>query len=69
MGYSEKSITGIFHNRAEKYQYEPCLRYKKDGRYTAISWREMQRIVTNLGLGLISLGVKQDGIVTIFSEN
>lgn len=69
MGYSEKSITGIFHNRAEKYQYEPCLRYKKDGRYTAISWREMQRIVTNLGLGLISLGVKQDDIVTIFSEN
>lgn len=69
MGYSEKSIAGIFHNRAEKYQYEPCVRYKKDGRYTAISWREMQRMVTNLGLGLISLGVKQDDIVTIFSEN
>jgi long-chain acyl-CoA synthetase len=69
MGYSEKSIAGIFHNRAEKYQYEPCVRYKKDGRYTAISWREMQRMVTNLGLGLISLGVKTDDIVTIFSEN
>lgn len=69
MGYSEKSIAGIFHNRAEKYQYEPCVRYKKNGRYTAISWREMQRMVTNLGLGLISLGVKQDDIVTIFSEN
>ncbi len=69
MGYSEKSIAGIFHNRAEKYQYEPCVRYKKDGRYTAISWREMQRTVTNLGLGLISLGVKRDDIVTIFSEN
>ncbi len=69
MGYSEKSIAGIFHNRAEKYQYEPCVRYKKDGRYTAISWREMQRTVTNLGLGLISLGVKKDDIVTIFSEN
>ncbi len=69
MGYSEKSIAGIFHNRAEKYQYEPCVRYKKDGRYTAISWREMQRTVTSLGLGLISLGVKKDDIVTIFSEN
>lgn len=69
MGYSEKSIAGIFHNRAEKYQYEPCIRYKKDGRYTAISWREMQRMVTNLGLGLISLGVEKDDIVTIFSEN
>ena len=26
-------------------------------------------MVTNLGLGLISLGVKQDDIVMIFSEN
>ena len=69
MGYSEKSIAGIFHNRAEKYQYEPCVRYKKEGRYTDISWKEMQRMVTNLGLGLISLGVEKDDIVTIFSEN
>ncbi|MFY9398084.1 MAG: long-chain fatty acid--CoA ligase [Desulfomonilia bacterium] len=69
MGYSEKTIAGIFHNRAEKYQYEPCIRYKKDGRYTAISWKEMQRMVTNLGLGLISLGVEKDDIVTIFSDN
>jgi long-chain acyl-CoA synthetase len=69
MGYSEKSIAGIFHNRAEKYQFEPFLRYKHQGRYTPISWREMQRIVTNLGLGLISIGVKKTEIVTIFSEN
>ncbi len=69
MGYSEKSIAGIFHNRAEKYQFEPFLKYKKQGKYTAISWREMQRLVTNTGLGLISLGVKKNDIVTIFSEN
>jgi long-chain acyl-CoA synthetase len=69
MGYSEKSIAGIFHNRAEKYQYEPFLRHKHQGRYTPISWREMARIVTNLGLGLISIGVKKNDIVTIFSEN
>ncbi|HNY64426.1 MAG TPA: long-chain fatty acid--CoA ligase [Deltaproteobacteria bacterium] len=69
MGYSERSIAGIFHNRAEKYQFEPFLRYKHQGRYTPISWREMARIVTNLGLGLISLGVKKTDIVTIFSEN
>lgn len=69
MGYSEKNIAGIFHNRAEKYQFEPFLKYKKQGRYTAISWREMQKLVTNAGLGLISLGVKKSDIVTIFSEN
>lgn len=69
MGYSEKSIAGIFHNRAEKYQFEPFLKYKKQGRYIPISWREMQKMVTNIGLGLISLGVKKNDIVTIFSEN
>lgn len=69
MGYSEKNIAGIFHNRAEKYQFEPFLKYKKQGRYTAISWREMQKLVTNAGLGLISLGVKKSDILTIFSEN
>lgn len=69
MGYSEKSIAGIFHNRAEKYQYEPFLRYKHQGVFTPISWREMARIVTDIGLGLISLGVKRDDIVTIFSDN
>jgi long-chain acyl-CoA synthetase len=69
MGYSEKSIAGIFHNRAEKYQFEPFLRYKHQGRYSPISWREMQRMVTNVGLGLISIGVKKTDIVTIFSEN
>lgn len=69
MGFSEKSIAGIFHNRAEQYQFEPFLRYKKDGKWVPISWREMQKMVTRTGLGLISLGVKPDDMVGIFSEN
>jgi long-chain acyl-CoA synthetase len=69
MGYSEKNIAGIFHNRAERYQYETCIRYKKDGRYTPISWNEMQNMVTKVGLGLISLGVNSGDKISIFSEN
>jgi long-chain acyl-CoA synthetase len=69
MGYSEKNIAGIFHNRADRYQYETCVRYKKDGRYTPISWNEMQNMVTKVGLGLISLGVNSGDKVGIFSEN
>ncbi|MGC9323247.1 MAG: AMP-dependent synthetase/ligase [Desulfomonilia bacterium] len=69
MGYSEKTIAGIFHNRAEQYQYEPFLRYKQEGTYTPISWKEMQNMVIKTGLGLISLGVKQGDMVSIFSEN
>ncbi len=69
MGYSEKNVAGIFHNRADRYQYETCVRYKKDGRYTPISWNEMQNMVTKVGLGLISLGVNSQDKVGIFSEN
>ncbi|HVN70992.1 MAG TPA: long-chain fatty acid--CoA ligase [Desulfomonilia bacterium] len=69
MGYSEKNIAGIFHNRADRYQYETCVRYKKEGKYTPISWNEMQSMVTKVGLGLISLGIKPGDMVGIFSEN
>lgn len=69
MEYSEKSIAGIFHNRAQQYRHEACVRYKENGKFTDISWDEMQERVTNLGLGLITLGVKKGDMVAIFSDN
>ncbi len=69
MNYSESTVAGIFLNRAEKYHYGTCIRHKEYGRYKDISWIEMKRNVTNLGLGLISLGVKKGDIIAIFSEN
>jgi long-chain acyl-CoA synthetase len=69
MEYSEKSIAGIFHNRAQQYRHEACVRYKENGKFTDISWDEMQKRVTNLGLGLIALGVKKGDMVAIFSDN
>ncbi len=69
MSFSEKSIAGIFQNRAERYQYETFLRYKAEGRFHPISWNETSRMVRNLGLGLISLGVDRGDVVAIFSEN
>jgi long-chain acyl-CoA synthetase len=69
MNFSESTIAGIFLNRAEKYHYRTCIRHKEDGKYKDISFTEMKRNVMNLGLGLISLGVRKGDIVTIFSEN
>ncbi len=69
MEYSEKSIAGIFHNRAQQYRHEACVRYKENGKFADISWDEMQKRVTNLGLGLIALGVKKGDMVAIFSDN
>ncbi|MBN2282789.1 MAG: long-chain fatty acid--CoA ligase [Deltaproteobacteria bacterium] len=69
MEYAETSIAGIFHNRAEKYRHEACLRCKEQGTYSDISWDEMQKRVVDLGCGLITLGVRPGDIVSIFSEN
>jgi len=69
MEYSEKSIAGIFHNRADQYRHETCVRFKENGTFSDITWDEMQKRVVNLGLGLISLGVQQSDMVAIFSEN
>jgi long-chain acyl-CoA synthetase len=69
MAYSEKHIPGIFHNRAERYQYETFVKFKQEGRYTPISWAQMQDRVRRTGLGLISLGCGPGDMVGIFSEN
>jgi len=69
MFYPESSIAGIFMNRADKYQYEKCIRFRKDGRIKEMSWNEMKKRITNLGLGLISLGVKKGDMIALFSEN
>jgi long-chain acyl-CoA synthetase len=67
--HSEKTIAGIFHNRAEQYQYEPFIRYKDEGQYTPISWKKMQTMILRVGLGLISMGINKGDMVAIFSEN
>ena len=69
MGFNEKSIPAIFHNRAAKYRYEPFLRYKKDGSYKEMSWTDAQKRVRALGLGIVSLGIKPGDMVAIFAEN
>jgi long-chain acyl-CoA synthetase len=69
VGYLEKSIAGVFHNRAEQYQYEPFVRYKEEGRYIPLSWKKMQDMVTRTGLGLISLGMNKDDKAAVFSDN
>ncbi len=69
MEFSEKSIVGIFQNRAEIYKYETLLRYKANGAFQDLSWFEVQKRVIRLGCGLISLGVQPGDMVAIFSEN
>jgi len=69
MEFSERTIVGIFQNRADTYKYETLLRYKDNGAFQDLSWNEIQKRVIFLGRGLISLGVQPGDMVSIFSEN
>jgi len=59
----------IFQNQAKKYGDAACVAYKNDGKYTDISWNEMNDMVHKLGWFLISIGVKKGDKVGLFSPN
>jgi long-chain acyl-CoA synthetase len=66
----EKTIPAVFQNRTGKFGEKACVGYKaKDGRYHDISWNDMNTMVKNLGLFLISKGIKIGDKVALFSPN
>ncbi|HPI89380.1 MAG TPA: long-chain fatty acid--CoA ligase [Spirochaetota bacterium] len=64
-----KTMPEIFQNQAKKYGDAACVAYKNDGKYTDISWNEMNDMVHKLGWFLISIGVKKGDKVGLFSPN
>ena len=67
--FKEDSMAGVFQNNVMKYGDRPCVAYKKDGRFHDISWNEMNVMVRNCGLYLISRGIKKGDKVALFSPN
>jgi long-chain acyl-CoA synthetase len=65
----ETTIPQIFKNRTAELGEKAIVAYKKDGKYTDISWNEMSSMVKKLGCYLISIGVKKEDKVAIFSPN
>ena len=59
----------MFKERVKQYGPRTCLRYKKDGRWIDLSWHEVDRIVREIGLGLISIGFKPGDRLALLSEN
>jgi long-chain acyl-CoA synthetase len=67
--YKETSVAAIFQNQVIKYGEKACVSFKKDGVYSDISWNEMNSSIRNLGLYLISSGIRKGDKVAIFSPN
>ncbi len=66
---AERSLTEIFFRQAGIHADRPFLWEKKDGGYRSLSWREVDRRVRALSLGLRRLGLKPGERVMLVSEN
>ncbi|OHD66112.1 MAG: hypothetical protein A2176_04135 [Spirochaetes bacterium RBG_13_51_14] len=67
--FKETCMPAIFQNQAEKLGSKACVAYKKDGIYVDISWTEMNRMIHDLAYYLLSVGIKKNDKVALFSPN
>ncbi len=65
-----RTLNDIYFGAMERFGGRPVvMRSKIDGRWTDLSYRELQEKVRGLSLGLLELGVKPGEHVAILSEN
>ena len=65
----EGTLPVIFQARAETYGERVCVKYRKNGVYTDISWNAMNDMIQRFSFYLLSLGVKKGDKISLFSEN
>jgi long-chain acyl-CoA synthetase len=63
------TLNELFFTAIEEFDKADAIQYKKDGRYTPISHREIERRVRHAAIGLSTLGIKPGDRVAILSEN
>jgi long-chain acyl-CoA synthetase len=63
------TLNELFFAAIEKFDKPDALQFKRGGKYTPVSHREIERRVRHVALGLATLGVKKGDRVAILSEN
>lgn len=61
----EKSIYELFKNVCDKNPGKVAYRYKKDGEWISVTWKQNQETCKNISKGLMALGVGKDDKVNI----
>ena len=64
-----KTVLHLIWNSINAYPDKPAFLYKKDGKYQALTYREVGETITNLTHGLVSRGVKPGDRLAILSYN
>jgi long-chain acyl-CoA synthetase len=63
------NLLELFYDSVSKYPEKECLRYKKDNRYTSLTYREVWQTINEFAVGLKACGVKEGDKVGIMSAN
>jgi long-chain acyl-CoA synthetase len=63
------TLNELFFAAIEKFDKPDALQFKRGGKYTPVSHREIERRVRHAALGLATLAVKKGDRVAILSEN
>lgn len=63
------NLVELFLGQTRRLNERTALRYKKEGRWVGITWKEWEREVKLLALGLVELGLQPKEKVSLLSEN
>jgi long-chain acyl-CoA synthetase len=63
-----ESIPQLFEASLKRFGDNPLIREKQEGKYRAVSYREIARQVNRLSLGLLRLGLKKEDRVALLAE-
>lgn len=69
LGMEERTIPQMFRNRVAKYGNRVAQKVKRGGKWIDISWIEHDRLVREIALGLISLGLEKGEKVALLSNS
>lgn len=63
------NLVELFLSQTRRLNEKTALRYKKEGRWVNITWKEWEREVKILALGLMKLGLQPKDKVSLISQN
>jgi long-chain acyl-CoA synthetase len=66
---ADDTLARMFWSRVERSADKPAQRFKRDGTWHTLSWRQVGDIVQELALGLIALGRQQGDTVALLSAS
>src|SRR5205085_94027 len=63
-----KTIADLLPRAAEKYASQPAVRFKRDGEWHDVTYAQLGEIVSEIGRGLIDLGIERHERVCILAN-